>query len=223
LTEKEFVEGLHDILPSHDDETTRKWLDSFWDRTEQHYYALNAFSFVACNFNKHILEAVYRMEPIAVLRIPEAALRLNAGASSEEVGNAAKSGWDFRLGFVPSSPITYRPLGLYTLVASGREIHYYSTYCHIHGLDNPFVGLDEYARNIGKSLSDAFYAVQGNPALADWFCDELPADTIIFKRTFEREAKLLLANLHNSTAIGPVYRQDYDYPEKSYILIDHIK
>lgn len=223
MTEQEFMVGLHGILPSHDDAITRKWLDSFWGRSEQLHYAFYAFSFVASNFGKHILDAIYRMEPISVLRIPEAALRINAGDSPEEVNNSAKSGWDFRLGFVPSSAITYRPLGLYTLVTSGREVHYYSTYCHIHGLDNPFVGLEEYARNIGKNLSDAFYLAQGNPALADWFCDELPADTIIFKRTFEREAKLLLANLHNSTAIGPVYRQDYDHPEKSYVLTDHIK
>lgn len=221
MTEQDFMESLHKILPAYDDETTKKWLDALWDRTEQIQYALYAFSFVGSNFDEHILDAVYHMPPVSSLHIPEVALRLNAGATPNEVIEAGQSGWGYRLGFAASS-IMYRPLGLYTLVTSGREIHYYSPYCHIHGLDNPFIGLEEYARDIGKSLSDAFYAVQGNPALADWFCDEMPAGTIIFRRTFDEQAKLLMANLHTSTAIGPVYRQDYDHPEKSYALVDHI-
>ena len=223
MTEQDFIGGLHGILPSYDDETTSKWLNAHWDRKEQLHFSLYAFSFIASSFSENILDTVYHMEPVPVMYLPEIALRLNAGAAPDDLYKAWQSGWNFRLGFVHSASIMYRPLGLYTLVAGGREIHYYSLFCHFHGLDNPFVGLEDYAKDIGKSLCDAFYAVQGNPALAGWFCDELPKGTIIFRRTFDDQAKLLMANLRNSTAIGPVYRQDYDHPEDSYVLVDHIR
>lgn len=64
MTEQEFVDGLHNILPSHNDETTKKWLDALCDRAEQFQYALYAFSFVSSNFNEHILNAVYHMQPV---------------------------------------------------------------------------------------------------------------------------------------------------------------
>lgn len=223
MTEKEYINGLHSILPSYDDQTTRRWLDAHLYRKEQLHYALYAFSFVGSNFEKRILDSVYYMEPIPIIYIPEVALRLNTGSTSDDIYKAWKSGWNFRLGFVPSASIMYRSLGLYTLVAGGREIHYYSPFCHFHGLDNPFEGLEEYAHNVGKSLADAFYAVQDNPALTNWFSDELPRGTIIFRRTFDEQVKLLMENLRTSTAIGPVYRQDYDRPENSYVLVDHIR
>lgn len=223
MTENEFREAMARTVPHHDNTVTDRWMDSVQRQFDQLHNAMYAFSFVNCNFKSHVLDAVYRMEPFSILKIPEVALRINAGGDPDKIAKDLRSGWGMSLGFTPTSSFAYRAIGLYTLVSRGRAVHFYSPFCHIHGKGDPFVGLEDYAQSIGKRLVDAFYAAGNNPALADWYDDdELPRGTIIFRRTFDEEANLLIENLHTSTAIGPVYRRDYDNPEKSFAWIDHI-